>query len=92
MSDEYGLETPFWIDTEGYSDRDRALFVCGVEFQMVCEQLESGEPIDRPIHTENASRIRLLCGRRKRACEIEPHADYEGCETWSQFRVAGAMG
>lgn len=45
------LVTPFWIDTEGYSDRDRLMFVAGVEFQMIREELEVGGA--RPIHREN---------------------------------------
>ena len=42
MSDEYSLLMPFWIDTDGYTDRDREMFVCGVEFQMVTELLKDG--------------------------------------------------
>ena len=60
--DDLELIAPFWIDTEAYSDRDRLMFCCGCEFQMVREELETGEPIERTIHAENESRLRMLCG------------------------------
>lgn len=31
---EFSLVVPFWIDTDGYSDRDRLMFCAGVEFEM----------------------------------------------------------
>lgn len=34
-SAEFQPVMSFWIDTDGYSDRDRMMFVCGVEFQMI---------------------------------------------------------
>lgn len=59
---EYGLVMPFWIDTEGYSDRDREMFVCGVEFQMVYDSVLSGKGWNQAIHNENTSRIRMMLG------------------------------
>ena len=38
---DYGLEMPFWIDTDAYTDRDREMFVAGVEFQPVQPLIES---------------------------------------------------
>ena len=35
---EFSLEMPFFIDTDGYTDRDREMFVCGVEFYMWCRR------------------------------------------------------
>ena len=61
---EYGMVQPFWIDTDAYTDRDRQMFVCGVEFEMVHQLLEAGVfDHQRKIPTENESRLRMLCGR-----------------------------
>lgn len=81
---EWGLVQPFWIDTDAYSDRDREMFCCGVEFQMVCQLIEEGWTGTRPIHPENESRIRMLCARRKVACSIAP--PFGG---WSQLTIGG---
>lgn len=70
--DDFSMVTPFWIDTDGYSDRDRLMFVCGVEFEMVRRQLETGGNFERTIHTENESRLRLLCSRHGCEVGIEP--------------------
>ncbi len=83
----YVLDIPFWIDTDGYSDRDRLMFVAGFEFAKIVRVLEREEPYDGPIHRENESRIRLLCSKFGRTCQIEPHFGYRGCETWSQLVV-----
>ena len=83
-SDEFQLSIPFIIDGEGYTDRDRAMFVAGYEFCQIRSLLhdmpEGG--INRPIHSENVDRVRVLCGRFGRRCEIEA-VD----ETWSQLTV-----
>lgn len=77
---EFGLVTPFWIDTDAYTDRDRQMFVCGVEFEMVRQLLEAGcWQHQRTIHTENESRIRMLCGRYPVMVAID-RSDVEG---WS---------
>jgi hypothetical protein len=48
----FGLVMPFVIDGDGYSDRDRAMFVAGYEFCQLHvfleENLEDG--ISRPVH------------------------------------------
>lgn len=86
MSDEadYGLVMPFWIDTPGYTDRDKEMFVCGVEFQMLYEQLKDGWRGERgvPIHTENESRVRLMCGKMGLQCECLPLG-----AGWSSLKV-----
>lgn len=79
----YGLVTPFWIDTEAYSDRDRLMFCCGVEFEMVRREIESGGPIDRAVHKENESRLRMLCGRSGLPCQITDLGD----GTWSRLEA-----
>lgn len=81
---------PFWIDTDGYTDRDREMFVCGAEFMLILARLrEDLLPAlgPMPIHRENESRLRLLCGRNGLKCTITPHKGYEGCETWSDFKA-----
>lgn len=68
---EFGLAMPFWIDTDAYTDRDRDMFVAGVEFQMVTTLLKSGWHGSRPIHPENESRLRMAAGRLNRKVIIE---------------------
>lgn len=85
---EWVLVTPFWIDTDAYTDRDRLMFCCGVEFEMLINELKSGDKVVRTMHRENESRVRMLCGRMKRTCEIEAcpgDQDPEG--TWSFLKV-----
>lgn len=84
--DAFELVTPFWIDTDGYSDRDRLMFCCGVEFQMIREELRSHEAFNRPIHAENESRVRLLISRTKRKCDIKRIDD-----CWSALTVEEAQ-
>lgn len=84
---EYGLVLPFWIDTDAYSDRDRAMFVAGVEFHMIAALLEDGWRGTRLLRRENESRVRMLCGRYGVRCAISQHTGYEGCETWSDLTV-----
>ncbi len=64
MPDDYELVTKFWIDTDGYSDRDREMFVCGFEFADVLGAVEVAVDIDRPVHTENEDRIRMMLRSR----------------------------
>ena len=86
--DAHEISTPYWIDTDGYTGRDRLMFVCGVEFEMVLALLRAGEPIDRPIRRENESRIRMLCARHKKPCTITTGCDPENpSETWSRLEV-----
>lgn len=75
---------PFVIDGDGYSDRDRAMFVAGYEFCQVATMLADhpGEPISRPIHSENEDRIRVLCNREKRTVRFEKIN-----ECWSHLEI-----
>jgi hypothetical protein len=83
----FQLFIPFVIDGDAYSDRDRAMFVAGYEFCQIRTFLEvnPGEPLAKPVHPENADRLRVLCGRFGRICEIEP---IDG--TWSWLDIAPA--
>jgi len=73
---------PFIIDGPGYSDRDRQMFVAGVELCQVYHLLDSGLGIDRPVHKENEDRLRVLCSRQGRVCRLDPID-----ETWMQLIV-----
>jgi len=86
MSD-WKLEMPFWIDTDGYTDRDREMFCCGYEFRQIHSQAVLGLEVKRPIHRDNESRVRMMCGKLGRKCEITPHEGYEGCEAWSDLHI-----
>jgi hypothetical protein len=67
----YGLKVPFWIDTPGYTDRDREMFTCGIEYYMLAQELECDGEMKRFIHAENASRVRLLAGKLGRQVTVE---------------------
>jgi len=83
------LVCPFWIDTDAYTDRDRSMFVAGVEFQMFLGELQTGEAFELPIHKENESRIRMACGRFGRRCSIEPYPE-KGCPGAWSFAIVEA--
>ena len=57
---EYSLVMSFWIDTDGYTDRDREMFVAGVEFQMLYAAVRDGEGWNQCIHSENSARARMM--------------------------------
>lgn len=78
---EYSLLMPFWIDTDGYTDRDRQMFVCGVEFEMLRAELAESKTVLRTIHTENASRARMMANRMGRKAVAES----SGVDGWSYF-------
>lgn len=95
QNEEYGLLVSFFIDTEGYSDRDRQMFVCGAEYAMIFSEVVGlrysappGTKIARLIHTENSSRLRMMCGRLGLRCQVVPHSGYEGCEEWADLNVS----
>jgi hypothetical protein len=73
MHAEYKCVMPFWIDTEAYSDRDREMFVCGVEFEMLrVELLNIHRTVTRTIHVENESRTRMMACKLGRKAVVEP--------------------
>lgn len=83
---EYEPLMSFWIDTDAYSDRDREMFVCGVEFQMIYAAIESARGWCQCIHTENESRVRMMCAKlgvpvkMSRVCDTWTHCEIP--ETW----------
>jgi len=90
MDTEYSLITKFYLDTNGYSDRDRLMFCCGYEFQSIVNILDSGESATLVIHRENESRIRMLCGSRGRVHQItyvDEVQDPDG--TWAFLSING---
>ena len=78
-SASYGLVDSFYIDTDGYTDRDREMFTCGVEYQMILDLIALKWVGGRPLHTENSSRVRMLCGKKNVPCKITP---LEGYTEW----------
>ncbi len=86
MSDEanYSLLMPFWIDTDGYTDRDRVMFVAGVEFEIVRQALNSGWTGSRTILKENESRMRMMCARLGLRAWTREVAGYK---EWSELTV-----
>jgi hypothetical protein len=93
-SAEFSSYCPFWIDTDAYSDRDRAMFVAGYEFAIVLAHIErDADEFSTTIHRENESRIRMACGRFGRRCEIEQCSDeHDPAGTWSFLRILAAEG
>ena len=62
---------PCYIDTDGYTDRDREMFAAGAEYLVVCTLLLEGWKGVRPIHAENESRFRMVSMKLGRVVEIE---------------------
>ena len=66
-------ELPTFIDTPGYNMRDRLMFMAGMEYREVCEYLVNGpenSSYERVILSENSTRVRLLCGHKRRLCTV----------------------
>jgi len=83
MSDaEYEPLMSFWIDTDAYSDRDRLMFVCGVEFEMIYATIKDLRDWCQCIHTENESRVRMMCGKLGFPVKLE-RVD----ETWTHCEI-----
>lgn len=79
---EFSLVMSFWIDTDGYSDRDREMFVCGVEFQMIYETIKNRRAWCQCIHTENESRVRMMCAKLGLPVKLERH-----CDMWTHCEI-----
>lgn len=79
---EWGPILPFWIDTPGYSRRDRQMFVAGVEFLMVTNEMRHQDGEHRTtVSRENTSRLRMAAGQLGRRVVIdncEPCHDPDG--------------
>ena len=79
---EFSLEMPFFIDTDGYTDRDREMFVCGVEFYMVYQAVKAGSGWKQAVHNENVSRIRMMCHKLGVVPTLERHDD-----EWTELTI-----
>jgi hypothetical protein len=79
---EYGMVTSFWIDTDGYSDRDRDMFICGVEFNMIYETIKDKRDWCQCIHAENESRVRMMCGKLGFPVKMQ-----RICDTWTLCEI-----
>jgi hypothetical protein len=87
---EYGLKEPFDIDNDelaGISPQN--VFCMGYECCLIAHSLddETGGAFSRPIHADNASRVKRMCIRRGRKFKIEPCA-----EGWCSLVVADSGG
>lgn len=79
---DYSMIMPFWIDTPGYTDRDRKMFVCGVEFQMIYESVKAGQSWNQCIHNENVDRVRMMLAKFGRRYKLVRH-----CDTWTNLET-----
>jgi hypothetical protein len=88
-NNSYGLVCPFWIDTDAYSDRDRAMFVAGYEFALILRSLEEDDGYSaRTIHRENESRVRMAAGRFGRRITVAAcPAGQDPSGTWSFLEI-----
>jgi hypothetical protein len=88
----FGLVCSFWIDTDGYSDRDRQMFTAGFEFADLLSHVQCDpSPLSKTIHRENESRVRMMCSRFGRPCEITPcETEHDPAGTWSYLSIGPA--
>jgi hypothetical protein len=82
---EYGMVMSLWIDTDGYSDRDREMFVCGVEFQMIYATIKDKRDWCQCIHAENESRVRMMCAKLGVPVKME-----RSCDTWTHCEISAS--
>lgn len=84
--DSFSLIQPFIIDGEGYTDRDREMFVAGYEFAEVMSAIlrHRGEFACWPVHVENEDRIRAACVRHRVPYELRQEN-----ETWMTLEIFG---
>ena len=83
----YQLAVPFFIDTDGYTDRDREMFCCGAEFRQFYEASKTGERYEATISRENMTRFRLASAFLDRRCELTTPDDWDESarSEWCQF-------
>lgn len=89
MGEEWGMLVSFNIDGPSYDDRDREMFVCGYEFAQVYNHImKDPGKLQIPIHRDNESRIKIMCGKFKRRCTITPcSAEHDPDGTWSDLVI-----
>lgn len=52
----------FFVDYNDYTERDRLMFVCGIEYETIYRTLRADKPVvGYPVHRENIPRIIRLC-------------------------------
>lgn len=64
------LACPFWIDTSGYSNRDRDMFVAGFEYGLIYCNLITGRAFSAVFAAENFDRVRMLLDEHKRKYRV----------------------
>lgn len=84
----YGLELSFHIDTDAYTDRDRAMFVAGYEFSTIVHRMRENAGFCLTIHRENESRVRMAAAKLGRRVAIETCSDdSDPAGEWSFLEV-----
>lgn len=58
-SKEWGLIRSFYIDTDGYTARDREMFVAGYEYCSVMDFIAKNRRFNGPVNVENSSRYKM---------------------------------
>ncbi len=62
----------FLLNGEAYTNRDKKMFLAGVEYCTIQHYLEvDKEPISRQIMNENVDRLMILCNKYGRTLNIE---------------------
>lgn len=62
-------------------------FILGVEYGQIRAMINDGWTGTRPVHAENAGRLRAFLERIGKDATIAPHVGYGGCETWVEIEV-----
>lgn len=73
----------FFIDTPGYTDRDREMFVCGAEYAMIHRSIQKDGKFVGLIHNENSSRLRMLAKVMNARLDVKRIDD-----TWSEVDIS----
>lgn len=73
---EWGLVESFGID-DGELDGllPHECFTLGVEWRLFYEQLLRGQAFEQTVHVRNRLRLRALCSRHARRCDVTPVDD-----------------
>ena len=60
------------LNGEGYTIRDKKMFLAGVEYSTIQHYLEvDKQPVSRQIMNENVDRLMVLCNKLGRTLDIE---------------------
>lgn len=75
--DNFDLVESFDVDNGELDGLTQQLcFVLGIEWEMVRQEIKSGQSFERPIHSENLERIKSMCKRYGVSFEIAHHDDW----------------